>query len=172
MLRTSELYSLTPGDVTFGPQLKTAIIALHQTKTSGPNTEETVLRDPCVVRALACACEGVHPCDPIYTKANRFFGDDLRWLGTLVGFSHQRFTPYSLRRGGATWHFHKFGSLALTSMEGRWKHERTAKIYIDGAAAEWASWTLTAEGLKMVKRCGKAFKRRFSSLEEKGKDAE
>ena len=52
---------------------------------------------------------------------------------------------------------HKHGSLALTCLAGRWKHERTAKVYIDGAAAEWASWRLSESGKVMVRRSAKTF---------------
>ena len=52
MLRTGELLGLRPMDITFSPHGSTAIVALHQTKTSGPNTEDTVLEDVCGVFAL------------------------------------------------------------------------------------------------------------------------
>ena len=148
-------------DVAFGPGMRTAIIALPQTKTSGPNTEEVVLRDQKIVRALARLCELLEPNDRIYSRPAKFFGEDLRWLGKLVGFSHQRFTPYSLRRGGATYHFHALGSMARTAVAGRWKHEATAKIYIDGAAAEWATWQLTEDGDALLERGCTAFKKEF-----------
>ena len=161
MLRTGELYSLKQKEVIFGPN-DTAIITLRQTKTSGPNTHSSVLEDAVGVRALRVACRGLQPNDAIYTRHARFFGEDLRWLAKLVGFSHERLTPYSLRRGGATWHVHKYGSLARTALAGRWKHDATAKIYIDGAAAEWASWQLSKDGWSKVKRAAKLFKRNFS----------
>jgi len=160
MLRTGELYTLRRKDIIFGPH-GTAIVTLRQTKTSGPNTEECVLEDAVAVRALHSACEDLQPEDVIYARHARFFGEDLRWLAKLVGFSHKRFTPYSLRRGGATWHMHKYGSLARTALAGRWKHESTAKIYIDGAAAEWASWQLSDQGRATVRRAARLYKKNF-----------
>ena len=135
--------------------------ALHQTKTSGPNTEEAVLYDRVAVGALQEACAGLGPGDRVYTRGVRFFGEDLRWLGSMVGFRHQRFTPYTLRRGGATWHFHRHGSLALTALTGRWQQERTAKIYIDGAAAEWASWQVDEVNAERLQRGSALVKRKF-----------
>jgi len=165
MLRTGELLSVRPKDVTFSPFSSSAIIALPQTKTSGPNTEEVVLQDELAVQALKLACADTEINEPIYARKPKFLGEDLRWLGRLVGFEHKRFTPYSLRRGGATWHFHKYGSLHLTAVAGRWKQERTAKIYIDGAAAEWASWQFGPLGDKMLRRCAKAFHKRFTTVQ-------
>ena len=162
MMRTGELYSLKPRDVTFGPR-GTAIVSLWQTKTSGPNTEECVLEDVTVVKALKEACGNSKPEETIYSRPARFFGEELRWLAGLIGFRHQRLTPYSLRRGGATWHMHKYGSLAKTSLVGRWKHEGTAKIYIDGAAAEWASWQLSDDAWKLVRRATRVYKKRFAA---------
>ena len=162
MLRTGEILSLRPMDVTFSPLGDTAIIALHQTKTAGPNTEEAVLEDRYAVNALKAACRGLRPDETIYARAPRFLNEELRWLASLIGFEHKRFTPYSFRRGGATWHFHKYGSLHLTCIAGRWKHERTAKIYINGAAAEWMSWQVPSEGKQMLRRCSKAFKQRYA----------
>ena len=162
MLRTSEIVGVSAGDITFSPFGTSAIIRLPTTKTSGPNTEEVVLEDSMVVGALKVACQGVGRSEPLYSKKPTWLGEDLRWLGRLVGFQHKRFTPYSLRRGGATWHFHKYGSLSKTSVDGRWKHERTAKIYIDGAAAEWASWQFSDNGSRMLRRGARAYRQRFS----------
>ena len=162
MLRTSEIYSLRKSDVAFSPSRGSAIIALRQTKTSGPNTEECVLHDPYVVKALAQLCEKRTTDQLLYSRPAKFLSEDLKWLCKLVGFSHSRLTPYSLRRGGATWHMHTFGSLSTTALLGRWRQERTAKIYIDGAAAEWASWQFSEEAQKMLRRGTKIFKRKFA----------
>ena len=161
MLRTSELCNLKRREVVFGPR-GSAIISLHQTKTSGPNTEECVLEDKVIVNALKRACKGLQPDDVIFSRPARFFGDELRWLAKFIGFSHKRLTPYSLRRGGATWHMHKFGSLAMTALAGRWKHQTTAKIYIDGAAAEWTRWQLSDEAWARVRQAKKLYRRNFT----------
>ena len=159
MLRTCEIYSLKKEDIMFNPSGKTAIIALQQTKTSGPNTEEAVVYDQCLVNGLRRLCSQTSAGKPLYSRPAKFLGEDLRWLGSLVGFSHNRFTPYSLRRGGATWHMHTYGSLSTTALLGRWKQERTAKIYIDGAAAEWASWQFDEKAQALLKSSSKIFRK-------------
>ena len=120
------------------------------------------MHDTHVVRALHLACSRVQRDEPIYTRHSRYFGEDLRWLGSLVGFTHKRFTPYSLRRGGATWHAHKFGSLQHTCLLGRWQSEKTAKIYINGAAAEWASWKINRDNRRLLRRATKVFRDKFA----------
>ena len=53
-----------------------------------------------------------------------------------VGFEATALTPYCLRRGGASWHFLKYGSYDLTQALGRWQQQKTARQYIDQALAE------------------------------------
>ena len=163
MLRTSEIYSLQCQHVVFSPDGTKAIIVLPHTKTSGLNMEESIVHDRIVVAALRKACEHLKPGDTLYSRPARFFGEDLRWLAALVGFRHERLLPYSLRRGGATWHMHKYGSLSLTALLGRWKNDRTAKIYIDGAAAEWATWQLGVPAERKLERCSKLYTKYFAS---------
>ena len=58
-------------------------------------------------------------------------------------------------------HFHAFGSMARTAIAGRWKHEGTAKVYINGAAAEWASWQISDENNTKLKHAAKLFRKKF-----------
>ena len=58
---------------------------------------------------------------------------------------------------------HKYGSLSLTALLGRWKNDRTAKIYIDGAAAEWATWQLGVPAEQKLERCSKLYTKYFAS---------
>lgn len=160
-LRTSEVFNLKCQDVVFSPDGTKAIVTLRETKTSGPNCKEAVVHDRVIVCELLDACAKLRPAEHIYSRPARFLGDDLKWLASLVGFSHQSLLPYSLRRGRATWHMHKYGSLSLTALVGRWKHERTAKIYIDGAAAEWASWQLTEAANKHLRRASVLWRRYY-----------
>ena len=161
MLRTSEITSLCKRQITFNSDISNAVIALSSSKTSGPNIEEVVLYDAVAVKALHRAVAAIHLEDRVYRKAANKFGEDLRWLCAKIGFEHPRLMPYSLRRGGATWHMHEHGSLAQTALLGRWKHENTAKIYIHGAAAELATWSLDSKASKILKQGETAFVRAF-----------
>ena len=80
----------------------------------------------------------------------------LRDLGAAFGVCDDRFTPYCLRRGGATWHFTKYASYDATQHLGRWEHARTARLYIDQATAEVHELSLPEWGLRrmqMAKSC-------------------
>ena len=90
--------------------------------------------------------------DQLYARAPRFFARDLNKLLDFFGRTGFGFLPYSLRRGGATWHFHKYGSMALTCELGRWQNERTARIYIEDAAASLAEIKLSSEQQTLLRQ--------------------
>ena len=60
-------------------------------------------------------------------RFRQLFASFLRQLG----FAEDDYTPYSLRRGGATWFFQTSLSLDATIARGRWSCGKTAKQYID-----------------------------------------
>ena len=51
-------------------------------------------------------------------------------LVVRIGASPGRYKPYSLRRGGATHHWRTLGNLGLTTVRGRWRHQTTARTYL------------------------------------------
>ena len=53
-------------------------------------------------------------------------------------------TPYSIRRGGATQHFREFGSMDATCVRGRWADVRTCRIDVNDASAAASEMKLTA----------------------------
>ena len=55
------------------------------------------------------------------------------WRKTLeiLGFDKDDYSPYGIRRGGATWFFLETSSMDATLARGRWAASRTAKQYID-----------------------------------------
>ena len=51
------------------------------------------------------------------------------------------FKPYSLRRGGATYHFRIFNSLSKTVIYGRWQSPKSARLYINDGLATLAQFS-------------------------------
>ena len=153
-LRTQEMVELRPQQLFFGPQGDVVIITWEDTKTTTRKNagEQVVIKDRLVVTALRKAVQGVPPQKPIYRNSPGKFGEELRWLAELLGISAARFTPYGIRRGGATWFYMQTGSLDRTTLRGRWNDPRTARIYIDGAAAEWAKWQVETAHNSLIQR--------------------
>ena len=96
-------------------------------------SESIVLCDPfiCKILELAKAC---------------FSDDDLVWPFPIQTFgkmfaSFQRdtfthgYSPYSLKRGGASAHYLHFKSFEKLVVDGRWNSVKAARVYIDSAVA-------------------------------------
>eukprot|EP00973_Karenia_brevis_P003909 538603-Karenia_brevis.AAC.1 len=94
-----------------------AVISLPNTKSSQRSgmPEHVTVDDPLVVRCLVLAMRGRRQEQALYTSRPAQFADDLRWIAGLFGITHANLTPYGLRRGGATWHFLKYGRLDATA---------------------------------------------------------
>ncbi|CAK0893795.1 unnamed protein product, partial [Prorocentrum cordatum] len=60
------------------------------------------------------------------------------------------FSPYSLRRGGATFDFRSHGRMEKTLMRGRWQSSQTAKLYIQEGLANLAEFELTDQQLQLL----------------------
>ena len=138
LLRTSELAHLQLQHVRVArPDL--AVVALPLTKTTRrkKGAEVVTVHDPTVIRIVERALsEAVGAA--LYQRQAHVFPAEFQALCRWAGLEDRRFTPYSLRRGGATWHFLMTGSLDSTILKGRWQSAKTARIYIEDAAAQGA----------------------------------
>ena len=97
----------------------------------------------------------------LYQGSQAAFAAELKWLATLFGIVYPDLTPYTLRRGGATWHFLKYGSLDATTVYGRWAQVKTCRIYVHGAAAALADWKLTDVQRSLLERGASIVERVF-----------
>ena len=159
LLRPVEICTLTPRDLLFALGVHKVLLHLGITKRSAPNSQEVVCHDRVISLALQQAIRRLYPRRPFYRGRPSVFSKDLRMLCRALGFHSDRVSGYCLRRGGATWHFHRFGSVSLTAALGRWKQERTVRIYVEGAAAEAASWQLSDSQSKLA-----LMNKRFSNV--------
>ena len=64
---------------------------------------------------------------------------------------HERPTAHGIRRGGASWHFKLNGPFDATIERGRWSSVKSARIYINEAAAEDTIHLLSPLGKQRVK---------------------
>ena len=69
-----------------------------------------------------------------------------------LGLSGCGLKPYSLRRGGATYHYMTFNDLTKTIFRGRWSDLRVARIYIVDGAAVLAEMRLSAASQAVIKK--------------------
>ena len=138
ILRTAESYNVRMADLQL-TQADTAVLSLPLTKSGQRfNVKESVtITDPYLVAALIRFARDKEPGDLLYTQGARSFRSSFSALVGALGLPrHARYMPYSIRRGAATADFRMHGLLSRTTLRGRWKHERTCRIYINEALLE------------------------------------
>ena len=62
------------------------------------------------------------------------------------------FVPYSLRRGGATHFYIALQALDFVMVQGRWKDQRTCRLYVDDARAMLVNFSLPPASLPLLLR--------------------
>ena len=139
LLRTGELLAAKVDDFQFDVAGGTAILNLHVTKGGARRAQQEVVTidDAILVRWLATILDGMLPGDPLIDLSQQKFRALFADLCRTLRLTQMSFKPYSLRRGGATYHYRRFGNLDRTALRGRWACLRTARIYItDGVATQ------------------------------------
>ena len=138
MLRTCELFELRTGDVTFLP--RRALLVLRETKMGqrvGVHQETTIV-DEWLLGKLRLLHARIRSGFPLLGVSPTEFRRQWRLARIAVGVP-AKYTPYSLRRGGATRMFHHCGSFDQVADKGRWGSLAALRLYITTALAEMAS---------------------------------
>lgn len=153
LLRTDELLQLRRDQIIFlhKPQMRIVITLLH-TKTTGyrGGPEQVVIHDPVVHLLLQDVVQSLNSSERIYNGSFATLSREYRWLAGHFGLARSRLTLYGLRRGGATWHFLNFGNWDALAERGRWSQVRTARLYVEGAAAELTDMQISERGRRLV----------------------
>eukprot|EP00435_Cladocopium_sp_Y103_P049951 s206_g15.t1 len=122
LLRTTEMLHITHSHVVFHPKNKALSLILPGSKTSQGNPQVLLVTDDRLVQLVR---RFVHPGRQTLLWAHgphqfrQAFGSFLLQLG----FTASSYTPYCLRRGGATWHFQASLSLDSTVTRGFSSHK-------------------------------------------------
>ena len=149
-LRTGEMYTLTWEQITV---LSTGlvVVSLENTNTNKRKRgfESVVFDDP-VIRGLIVKFQAGRSGPVLQSRASSFRGFFFLLLN-FFGLQQCGYHPYSVRRGGATWHFAKYGSMSKTCLHGRWSAEKIAKIYIEDAMAVLGEAKMTPTQWKWLK---------------------
>ena len=98
---------------------------------------------------------------PLFPRKTPCFRAGFKRLLGKIGAAPQEYKPYSLRRGGATHHWHVLGNLSRTTLRGRWRHQQTCRIYIQDGVAMLEQLRLSARELKLIAK-GCALLRRLA----------
>ena len=114
--------------------------------------EKVLVYDRLVITLASKILANASPVDRLLPGGWRALSNGIHSLGKCFGLVSKKLTPYCLRRGGATWHFLKYSSLDATQALGRWQQAKTAKIYIDQAAADLNSLSVPEWGRVRLQR--------------------
>ncbi|CAK0789972.1 unnamed protein product, partial [Prorocentrum cordatum] len=151
-LRTAELLSLEKRHVRLFPESNTVFIALESTKTAGRKRAREAVHfvDRVILTLLQRAMCDLSDDDPLVRQRGGAFSRAFQALLKFTRLEHVGFQPYSLRRGGVSWHFTKVQSVDATIVRGRWQNPRTARIYIEDSTAALVLLQLPAESAEIV----------------------
>ena len=136
-LRPCEIVYRCFGDFAWADGGQALVIHLGYTKGGKRrNTQEQVVcRDPYALLLFALISEDRQPHELVYPEGMARSRRQFSTLLSSLGLDAYPFKPYSLRRGGATHAFMECKSYSAVMETGRWMGLRTAKIYINEAAA-------------------------------------
>lgn len=87
----------------------------------------------------------------LYTRGSVKFRKQFRQTVAFFQLGPQ-WRPYSLRRGGATAHFRKYGQMERTLIRGRWSTNLAAKQYIQEGLSTLAKLTVTKASAALLKQ--------------------
>jgi integrase len=158
-LRTAEILGLLIKDIKLFDSSNQFVIALRNTKTSRNAMESLAVTDKVLVKVLRRAIGDRAEEDPLFKGSAGDFRRSFAALILLCEVKEHDFTPYSLRRGGATWFFAQTQSFDATVYRGRWLCPRTARIYLDDARAALVHLRLNAKAKQVVHRLMKYWRR-------------
>ena len=127
-LRTMELVTLKTTDVHVDRRSDTIILTLAKTKTARNHQQTVALQHSGLAKIVVHLLAHLAP-GPLWHFSPRGFR---LCFNAIIGHCHANscgFTVYSLRRGGATHAYVCSRSLDLVIIQGRWRDQRTARIY-------------------------------------------
>lgn len=129
-LRTSEMVDLSFRRLYWNSQTGQIIMALPATKTSRVKDESVEVTDS-YATTLLNKVSSQKSRDKLWPGTTRLFRRQLAMYLDFLGLSSVGFTPYSIRRGGASFAFSQGYTFDTLLVMGRWQSIKTARIYLD-----------------------------------------
>ena len=143
LLRTGELLGLHVGDCHHTTE--GWIITIRASKGGQRRLiqdETVIITDPLVSTLLVKLTRHREPGEFLLKTSPSSFRASWSKMRAALHLTEDRYIPYALRRGGATWYFLQTGSFSKTMLRGRWQHLKTCKLYISQAQLALANQSL------------------------------
>ena len=158
LLRTTEMILLEVSAVEFTRGNKGVRVILESTKMTkrGRAAESVYTEDPLAVRMLSQAIEAATRAGRTSILQGNAFSFRTRFKKLLqqVGLPDAGYTPYSIRRGGATHLWQNTLCMDAVMEAGRWASLRTARVYVKAAEASMRAANLPEERSEVLVRWG------------------
>ena len=151
LLRTGEMLGLQVGDC----QLTSEgwFLTLRSSKGGQRRLiqdETVIITDPLVSTLLVKLTRNRDPGEFLLKTSPSAFRTAWSKMRVALSLTEDRYIPYALRRGGATWYFLQTGSFSKTLLRGRWQHLKTCKLYIAQAQSALANHSLPPQAQQSI----------------------
>lgn len=163
-LRTNEMLHLQWNHLLVLPGQQSINVVLPFSKTSQGNPQVLRVDDPLAVSLLRAFRPSEDSQALMWPFSLRQFHRTWKQLLRCVHLAPDSFSPYGIRRGGATYFFLSCGNLDTTVTRGRWANSRTAKIYIDDGALALAEMRWSHRQKSAVRKWAKRLGRWYTPL--------
>ena len=159
LLRTGEILTLKVQHVVHYEESHKSVLCLPDSKGAKRKdvSEFVLVHDPVARQLLRIMMAGKSSDDSVFGLTWASLARGLRASAAAVGIHDAGLSGYSLRRGGATFHFTQFASLDATTSYGRWQLAGTARKYISQAVADLEEVRLCASGSTRASRLARIF---------------
>ena len=132
-LRTNEFLQLHKEDIAI-QGASTILIRLAAAKTAKQFEQSLVFEDATIAAILQKGLDAIHT-QKLWPYSATYFRRCFNALHKFFGLEELQLVPYSLRRGAATHFYQFFRNLDFVMIQGRWRDQRTARIYLDDSRA-------------------------------------
>ena len=164
LLRPGELLGLTKDRVILPAQLvgtatEPAVVVLVNPKNKRfmGATQFALVEELSAIRWLAWWTDRLGPHAKLFWLSRNELAECMRQLLRFLGCEALRFTPGSLRAGGATAHYMLYRDLGRLQYHGRWRSPQTLACYLQEAVAAAAWSTVPPAARVLIADCRRLF---------------
>eukprot|EP00438_Fugacium_kawagutii_P002080 Skav207473 [mRNA] locus=scaffold1054:29778:30473:- [translate_table: standard] len=150
-LRTGEMVKLHPSKMTVDLSEGRILIALPSTKTSRQREETVCVQDHRLAKLVSVSLVALRD-QPFWPQSLHSFRATFRAFCEYFDLQQFEFTPYSVRRGGASFAFAEGAPFDELLVRGRWQSNRTARLYLDSGRAALIQTRLTPRQRQLISR--------------------
>eukprot|EP00438_Fugacium_kawagutii_P005826 Skav231210 [mRNA] locus=scaffold2958:85828:91822:- [translate_table: standard] len=170
-LRTSEMLSLQCFHLAVHPSRPQVTVIVPFAKTSNGNPQVLVFEDEKVWRLARHLLRTLPKEAYLWCLTQGSFRQFWYQALAIIGFGPNDYSPYGIRRGGATWFFLETASMDATLHRGRWSSNKTAKQYVDEGTLAMAKFFWNRRQHKSVRKLalkGVTFHKRLRQEKDSG----